>query len=193
MASAWPSGRCRVARGTTCTNRDQAVPSSCQWYEGTDTQATPCRRLQTGHTSYLLYQMDSEPWKGCGKGQTSQLHYLQDLTPSQLCLEEPCKQPQRQMANVTVESVAASEPLVSTLDRNTALDRGTEALQSDSCSATSRTRDPSHVPSLSESQFLTCKVKGLSMDASWKHCAKVKVASHQRLHIIWFWSSGSQE
>ena len=70
------------------------------------------------------------------------------------------------MANVTVESVAASEPLVSTLDRNTALDRGTEALRSDSCSATSRTYDPSHVPSLSESQFPTCKVMGLSMDES---------------------------
>ena len=64
------------------------------------------------------------------------------------------------MVNVTVESVVASEPLVSTLDRNTALDRGTEALQSDSCSATSRTHDPSHVPSLSESDFLPVKLRG---------------------------------
>lgn len=67
--------------------------------------------------------------------------------------------------NDLAESAVAAEPLVSTLGKNRILHRETEDIQSGSCSTTSRTPDPSHVPSLSFN-FPTCKVEGLSMDDS---------------------------
>jgi hypothetical protein len=68
MASVWPSGSFREAAASIDGNAGHVFLLTAIWGHGA--QATPRGWWEVGHTIHLPYQMDSEPWTGCGEGLT---------------------------------------------------------------------------------------------------------------------------